>query len=55
MSKLNRIALGAVAFWIGLTFVHLRLNLGFDPAAAFGLKKAVAQEARFRVGFLPVT
>jgi hypothetical protein len=55
MSNLKKIALGAVAFWVGLTLFHLRLNLGFDPAMALGFKKGVAQETRFRVGFLPVT
>ena len=57
MGNLKKIALGAVAFWIGITLLHLRLNLGFDPAVALGLRKqaAAAEETRFRVGFLPVT
>jgi hypothetical protein len=56
MSKLGKIAIGSVAFWVGLSLAHSWLNLGFDPAAALGLrKKEVAEEARFRVGFLPVT
>jgi hypothetical protein len=55
MSKLNRVALGAVVFWMGLTFLHFKLNLGFDPAEAFGFKQGAAEETRFRVGFLPVT
>jgi len=56
MSKLTKIALGSVAFWLGLTVLHAVLNLGIDPRNLFGLKKkGVAEEARFRVGFLPVT
>jgi hypothetical protein len=56
MSKLTRIALGSVGFWLGLAFLHAWLNLGLDPAVLLGLKKkGVAEEARFRVGFLPVT
>jgi len=57
MSKLGKIALGAVAANIALALLHGWLNLGIDPAQVLGLKKgkAVAEEARFRVGFLPVT
>ena len=56
MSKLTKIAIGSVVFWLGLTLLHARLNLGFDPASLLGAKKkGVAEEARFRVGFLPVT
>jgi hypothetical protein len=56
MSKLTKIALGSVGFWLGLTVLHAWLNLGIDPASLFGMKKKeVAEEARFRVGFLPVT
>ena len=56
MSKLTKIAIGSVAFWLGLTLLHAWLNLGFEPASLFGMKKkGVAEEARFRVGFLPVT
>jgi hypothetical protein len=56
MSKLTKIALGSVGFWLGLTFLHAWLNLGFEPASLLGAKKkGVAEEARFRVGFLPVT
>ena len=49
MSKLTKIAIGAVGFWLVLTLLHAWLNLGI------GQKKGVAEEARFRVGFLPVT
>lgn len=56
MGKLGKIALAAVIFWAGLALLHGWLNLNLDPAAALGLKKAeVAEGARFRVGFLPVT
>lgn len=56
MSKsLNRIALGALGVALTLGFLHAWLNLGFDPLRALGLKQEVAEEARFRVGFLPVT
>jgi hypothetical protein len=56
MSKLTKIALGSVGFWLGLTILHAWLNLGFEPASLLGTqKKEVAEEARFRVGFLPVT
>jgi hypothetical protein len=58
MSKsLKKIALGAVGVALTLAFLHAWLNLGFDPARVLGLKKGteVAEETRFRVGFLPVT
>lgn len=56
MTKLSKVALGSVGFWLGLAILHLWLNLGLDPWAALGLRKDVATEtARFRVGFLPVT
>lgn len=56
MSKLTKVALGSVGFWLGLTFLHAWLNLGFEPSRLLdGKTKGVAQEARFRVGFLPVT
>lgn len=55
MTKLTRIALGAVGFGFLLGILHAWLNLGFDPARALGFKKAVEEETRFRVGFLPVT
>jgi NitT/TauT family transport system substrate-binding protein len=40
---------------LSLTFLHAWLNLGFDPMQRLGLRKAVAEETRFKVGFLPVT
>ncbi|MFL6200201.1 MAG: hypothetical protein ACJ76J_13560 [Thermoanaerobaculia bacterium] len=55
MSKLTKIALGSVGFWIVLTLLHAVLNLGLEPSSLLGRKKGVAEEARFRVGFLPVT
>ena len=57
MSKLGKIVLGAVGANIALALLHGWLNLGLDPMQVLGFKqgKAVAEEARFRVGFLPVT
>ncbi|HWM92892.1 MAG TPA: hypothetical protein VN493_19165 [Thermoanaerobaculia bacterium] len=55
MSKLMKVALGSVVFWLGLTILHAWLNLGFSPASLLSKKKEVAEETRFRVGFLPVT
>ena len=55
MSKLTRIVIGSVGFWLALAGLHLWLNLGVDPRAVLGLKEAVEDTARFRVGFLPVT
>lgn len=54
MTKLTKIALGAVGFGVLLGVLHAWLNLGFDPAQALGLKE-VEEDTRFRVGFLPVT
>lgn len=54
LSKLSKIALSAVGFWLALGLLHAWLNLGFDPLRAVGLRKA-EEVARFRVGFLPVT
>lgn len=54
MSKLTKIALSAIGFGLGLGFLHAWLNLGFDPMRLLGQGKA-AEEAQFRVGFLPVT
>ena len=58
MSKsLNKIALGALAVAVTLGFLHAWLNLGFDPVRALSFTRGteVAEETRFRVGFLPVT
>ncbi|HEY3568915.1 MAG TPA: ABC transporter substrate-binding protein [Thermoanaerobaculia bacterium] len=57
MSKLTRIAVGALAGAVALGFTHAWLNLGFDPARALGFRKSdpAAAVERFRVGFLPVT
>ena len=56
MTKLTKIAIGSVVFWMGLALLHAGLNLGISPASLLGMdKKGVAEEARFRVGFLPVT
>lgn len=57
MSRLTKIVLGAVGVTASLGLLHGWLNMGFDPAQALGLakKQEVAEETRFRVGFLPVT
>ncbi|HEX6863715.1 MAG TPA: hypothetical protein VF414_12900 [Thermoanaerobaculia bacterium] len=55
MTKLTRIALGAVGFGLTLGILHAWLNLGFDPVQALGFRKAAEEDTRFRVGFLPVT
>ena len=55
MSKLSKVALGAVFVGIGLGLAHAWLNLGFDPLRAAGLRQEVAEDTRFKVGFLPVT
>ena len=52
MSKLKIITLGAVAWAVSMGLLHAWLNLGFNP---FSRKEEVAEETRFRVGFLPVT
>ena len=53
---MSKVVLGAVAVWIGLTVLHLHMNLGVSLSSLMGDKsgKEVAEE-RFRVGFLPVT
>ena len=57
MSKLTKIVLGTVGAALALALTHAWLNLGFDLLRTLGLRKEteVAQETRFRVGFLPVT
>jgi hypothetical protein len=57
MNKLGKIALAAVGFNVVLAGLHGWLNLGMDPATVLGFRKTVkvAEESRFRVGFLPVT
>jgi hypothetical protein len=56
MGKITKIALGALGAACALGIAHAWLNLGFDPLRALGPgKKGVAEETRFRVGFLPVT
>jgi hypothetical protein len=57
MSKLSRIVLGTFGAACALALAHAWLNLGFDPLQALDptTEKEVAQETRFRVGFLPVT
>lgn len=57
MGRLTKIVLGAIGVTVSLGFLHGWLNLGFDPARAlgFGEEREMAEETRFRVGFLPVT
>ena len=56
MSSLKKVVLGTLLATAVLTLMHAWLNLGFDPLRLVGLKKkAVVEEAKFRVGFLPVT
>lgn len=56
MSKLSKVVLGAVGVWIGLTVLHLHLNLGVGLPSLVGQKaETEVTEERFRVGFLPVT
>jgi hypothetical protein len=57
MGKMTKIVLSALGVTLALGLLHAWLNLGFDPARAlgFGGNQEVAEETRFRVGFLPVT
>jgi hypothetical protein len=55
VSKLGKVALGAVGVALTLGFAHAWLNLGFDPLARLGLREAAEEQPRFQVGFLPVT
>ncbi|HEX4961433.1 MAG TPA: hypothetical protein VF173_11385 [Thermoanaerobaculia bacterium] len=56
MSSLKKVVLGTLMVTAVLALTHAWLNLGFDPLQSVGLKKkVVVEEAKFRVGFLPVT
>ena len=56
MSGLKKVVLSTLLAAGVLALTHAWVNLGLDPLQLVGLKKkAVAEEARFRVGFLPVT
>jgi hypothetical protein len=57
MSKLSKVVVSTVGAALALALAHAWLNLRFDPlrALGFGKETEVAQETRFRVGFLPVT
>jgi hypothetical protein len=56
MSKMSKVLLSAVGIWLLMAYLHATLNLGFHPSSLLGFgKKGVAEETRFRVGFLPVT
>jgi len=52
MSKGLKITLLVLVTYIGLSLVHVRLNIGFDK---LNFSKGSNSEASFRVGFLPVT
>lgn len=55
MGKIGRIVVGALLVGAVLGVTHAWLNLGFDPLRAVGLRKELAEETTFKVGFLPVT
>jgi hypothetical protein len=56
MGSLKKVVVGTLLVTAVLALTHAWLNLGFNPLQVVGLKKkAVAEAARFRVGFLPVT
>lgn len=52
MNKGFKIVAAVLAAFMGLTFLHVWLNIGFDK---FMPKAAGESEGSFRVGFLPVT
>ena len=52
MSKGLKIILTVIAIFIGISILHVWLNIGFDK---LGFGKRAEDEASFRVGFLPVT
>ncbi len=52
MSKGLKITLAVLVSFLGLTFLHLWLNIGFDR---LGWTKSDKAQSSFRVGFLPVT
>ena len=51
--QLKKITLVVLGLYVVIAVYHVWMNIGFN-ALGFGGKKNVA-EARFRVGFLPVT
>ncbi|MDQ1592155.1 MAG: hypothetical protein QOG71_2782 [Pyrinomonadaceae bacterium] len=52
MSKGLRIVVGVIFAFVGLTVMHVWLNIGFDK---FNFVAAESRAQSFRVGFLPVT
>lgn len=52
MSKTMKLVLSVLLIYIGLSFTHAWLNIGLDKINLFS---ASDTEAKFRVGFLPVT
>lgn len=51
---LKKVTLYVLGIYAVLVALHFWLNLGFDKLG-FGSAKTVADELKFRVGFLPVT
>jgi hypothetical protein len=52
MSKGIKLVLAVLAVYLGLSFLHLWLNIGLDKVMPGRESQA---ESSFRVGFLPVT
>jgi hypothetical protein len=52
MSKGMKIVLLVLAMFLGISILHVWLNIGFDKLGFGGRKQ---DETTFRVGFLPVT
>jgi hypothetical protein len=52
MSKGLKIVLAVAALYLGLSFLHVWINIGFDK---FLPSREAQAESSFRVGFLPVT
>ena len=54
MSQLMKVVFLVIGAEVGLAILHIWQNVGFENVGLGGSAEAVAQ-ARFRVGFLPVT
>lgn len=52
MSKGLKIIVTVLAIFIGISILHVWLNIGFDK---LGFGGRAGDERSFRVGFLPVT
>ena len=56
MGSLKKVVVGTLLATAVLALTHAWLNHGVNPLQLMGLKKkAMVEEAKFRVGFLPVT